>query len=370
MKKIIVYLILSIMTITFQNNKLLAAAMTESTAESALSRPALTAEQIKAIRLGLTAEENQTWENAKKVSAAGASIDPRDISLIRDKVNEILEQYSLLGACKKAKTEVYTREQRDVATETLCYYLRTFRSTLSRKIDLKYIEELIRNGADVNARDQRGSTPLILAQEHKKTELVRLLLQNGAKESIDAQDRHGQTALMEALYMPNIEIVKLLLENGADIDKLDQYGCNALMLAVCNPEIIELLIQKIDLQDLYNKINTVNLFGKTALIYAAEFNQIETARILLDTRKIIDQYDRKSKTALTYAALNNNEQMVKLLLEKGLDYNCATFLETIKTKDKAYKAYYEFRLEYYITGVDAIRVLPPGLSTLMKSFLV
>jgi len=92
MKKLIVYLMVSITAKGFQSNKLLAAAKIGS----ALSRPTLTAEQIEAIRIGLTTQEKQAWENAKKVSAAGANIDPRDISSIRDKVNDILCQHSLI----------------------------------------------------------------------------------------------------------------------------------------------------------------------------------------------------------------------------------------------------------------------------------
>jgi hypothetical protein len=48
--------------------------------------------------------------------------------------------------------------------------------------DPAMVEMLIRNGADVNATDQKGHTPLAVALERKNNEVVELLRKAGAKE--------------------------------------------------------------------------------------------------------------------------------------------------------------------------------------------
>jgi len=48
--------------------------------------------------------------------------------------------------------------------------------------DPAMVEMLIRNGADVNATDQKGHTPLAVALERKNNETVELLRKAGAKE--------------------------------------------------------------------------------------------------------------------------------------------------------------------------------------------
>lgn len=46
--------------------------------------------------------------------------------------------------------------------------------------DLVRLKALLSKGADVNARDQIGSTPLIVASFRGKTDVVKLLLEKGA----------------------------------------------------------------------------------------------------------------------------------------------------------------------------------------------
>ena len=61
-------------------------------------------------------------------------------------------------------------------------------------------------------------------------EAVRELVRSGA--DVDARDRHGQTALMLAAHRGHREIVELLVEAGADLDVAAKYNLTALMLAI------------------------------------------------------------------------------------------------------------------------------------------
>jgi|GEM_PF-1203050 len=105
---------------------------------------------------------------------------------------------------------------------------------------LKKAERLIRAGADLNARDDKGRTPLMHAASQSKqiigifpsTEYLGtcdLLIENGA--DVNATDNKGNTALMWAAYNKDTETCKLLLGKGAKIYAQNTYGSTATSMA-------------------------------------------------------------------------------------------------------------------------------------------
>jgi Ankyrin repeats (3 copies) len=75
----------------------------------------------------------------------------------------------------------------------------------ARKGKDKEIEELLAKGADLEAKDKDGRTPLMLAAQYGRTASVRLLLAKGAKA--DARDAHRWNAYMLALLAPSGGVV-------------------------------------------------------------------------------------------------------------------------------------------------------------------
>ena len=86
---------------------------------------------------------------------------------------------------------------------------------------------LIKNGADVNARDNNEKTALITVAGYGNMRAAELLIKNGA--DVNAKDYLGWTALMHAAKYCHIGAVELLLENGADVNANDNDGWTALM---------------------------------------------------------------------------------------------------------------------------------------------
>ena len=84
---------------------------------------------------------------------------------------------------------------------------------------------LLEAGAEVNARDNRGGTPLQRAagaQWPDNDSLVSLLVESGA--DIHATDDGGRTALHHAVRMDNPAIAARLIELGADVGARDDSG--------------------------------------------------------------------------------------------------------------------------------------------------
>ncbi|MBN2329926.1 MAG: ankyrin repeat domain-containing protein [Candidatus Omnitrophica bacterium] len=85
------------------------------------------------------------------------------------------------------------------------------------------LQKHIAAGTDLNQKEPAGGgTPLIAASALGQTEAARLLINNGAELEIKNND--GSTALMTAVFFCYPEIVKLLLENGAEVNTTNNAG--------------------------------------------------------------------------------------------------------------------------------------------------
>lgn len=88
------------------------------------------------------------------------------------------------------------------------------------------IRLLLAAGADANAVDFEGATPLMYAAEVGMPEVLRALLKAGADP--DVQDAEGRTALMYAADHCQTDSVRLLVHVGADVTPKDTSGHTAL----------------------------------------------------------------------------------------------------------------------------------------------
>ena len=90
-------------------------------------------------------------------------------------------------------------------------------------------EILIEGSAYVNARDVLGWTPLQWAVFNRETELVNLLLSNGADPN--SRNNEGWTPIHQAAHNGDAEIVNALIESGVDVNARNDDGTTALHLA-------------------------------------------------------------------------------------------------------------------------------------------
>ena len=163
-------------------------------------------------------------------------------------------------------------------------------------------------------------------------EIVKKMLQMGA--NVNAQDNTGFTPLHRAVQKyKNVEIAEILLEYGAFVDHQNNARkATPLMMAIqnrCGPDLVQILIKN----GANLEINDVN--GWTALIYAAYYpNCLPLAEVLVDSGAVIDvqtgsTYENLKKrtsiqagtTPLMLACAKNDEDLARLLLSNGANLN-------------------------------------------------
>lgn len=211
----------------------------------------------------------------------------------------------------------------------------------SAKGNIKQMKLLLTAGADVNVSDSKGNTALMAAIKSGNPEAVNILLDAGA--NIHAQDTAGATALHHAAKEGNKSVVAILLEKNIDSSKADNTGKTALGYAVDggHPNVVEQLValgSEADAADAAGNtllmhsagqgntnimsvllkagaaVNAVNQHGESALHMSVE--HAAATRLLLDAGAEINTVDNQGNTPLMLAVKQKSVAAVKLLLER------------------------------------------------------
>ncbi len=142
--------------------------------------------------------------------------------------------------------------------------------------DLALAKKLITEGADVNQKDSRGNSLLIVSAADGHAEMVELLLESGADiNAVDASMK--ATALHAAAYLGHPEVMQVLIERGIDIDAQGPYN------------------------------------GYTALHDAVWQNNVEGVRILCEGGADVNIRGNDSNTPLDLARQKGQKAIIKLL---------------------------------------------------------
>ncbi|MCV7201048.1 hypothetical protein B7435_17355 [Mycolicibacterium peregrinum] len=147
------------------------------------------------------------------------------------------------------------------------------------------VRELIGRGADPEARDQRGRTPLVAATKNGATNAARALIEAGA--DVNAKDDLQDSAYLYAGAEGLDDILELTLSHGADV-------------------------------------RSVNRYGGTALIPASEHGHVSTVRRLIAAGVDVNHVNKPQWTAMHEAIVYGDgsvkyQQVVRALLDAGAD---------------------------------------------------
>ena len=137
---------------------------------------------------------------------------------------------------------------------------------------------LLDAGADIDARDARGFTPLARAALLSRGEVLELLLRRGA--NLRARDEQGRSALQLATAVGDRVCVRILLDAGAAPGQCDERGWNALHYAAAHgrADLIPLLVHAQDHATLHARTAR----NATALHLAARHGEANALQCWLD----------------------------------------------------------------------------------------
>jgi uncharacterized protein len=140
------------------------------------------------------------------------------------------------------------------------------------------VELLLKQGANPNARDDRGEPALIFALHSDHPDIAQLLA-SWPGIDLEEENKQQQTALMVAAYQGRLDLVKRLLDNGAEVSHK----------------------------------------GWTALHYAASSGQLEVVKYLLESSAYLDAESPNGTTPIMMAARQKDRAICQLLADDGAD---------------------------------------------------
>ena len=176
----------------------------------------------------------------------------------------------------------------------------------------KTAEVLFQIGADANAKNKYGETPLHKAAQYNAYEMVEVLLNQEA--DVEAKNDDGETPLHKAAQYNAYEMVEVLLNQGADVEAKNNNGETPLHKAARHNayEMVEVLLNQG--ADAEAKADD----GMTPLHWAALNNTPETAELLLSKGADAEAKDKYGNTPLRLAERSNHEETVAVLRRYGV----------------------------------------------------
>jgi len=170
------------------------------------------------------------------------------------------------------------------------------------------VAKLISQGANVNARNESGETPLHRAANRSVAEL---LIVKGA--GVNATDEDFK---MTPIFNANLEVTELLAGKGADLNARSKGGVTPLGWTVYWDQLdkAKFLIAK------GASVNGAPGF-KTPLQIAANWGKRAFAELLIARGADVNAKDEDGWTALHWAAFEGGAEMAAFLIAKGADKN-------------------------------------------------
>ncbi len=202
--------------------------------------------------------------------------------------------------------DVSDEKQRELAELGFVYSQQSFLNAIENG-NQKAIQIFMSCGVNIESRDERDWTPLMISSFNGNEELATFLVRCGAK--VQTTDRNGYSPLHWAAFNGYLVVVKMLLDKEAQINARSNFGWTALMQASTrgHTAVVKELLQR------GAWVNEVTSDGWTALHKAAANGHTEIVLLLLEkgADKSIQYPD--GSTALMLAEKNTHRDIVRVL---------------------------------------------------------
>jgi ankyrin repeat protein len=174
------------------------------------------------------------------------------------------------------------------------------------------VDALVNMGCKLDMLDHDGRTVAYLPIKYNYARILQSLMSYTPEQVgvhlVDYQDRHGNIPLHYAIQFNNIDAFKLLGPTS-NPNIRDNEENNACHLAIQNPQMVEMLVDKgVDLSHPNNN-------QQTPLHLACFYNNNAVIKLFIKHHTHIDPHDSQHKTPLMYLVENGNIDMVRLMID-------------------------------------------------------
>ena len=264
------------------------------------------------------------WSAGLADAARQLGVSTRELDLIRKKYGLRLPK---LVARKKTKGKL--------RTAVICVVALSIIGILGKiyiyqdpKTDWQvFVEEIMGREPSPIETNDRGETDLHIAAAWNLPEVIIFLLNQGA--NVNAQDNDGKTPLHTAVMFSNApETAEILLKHDANPNIKDKFiGRTPLYIAALhnNHEMAEMLLKH------GANVNVKDNDSNTPLHRAVWSNALETAEVLLKHAVHPNAKNNDGKTPLHAVAIYNAHQIAGVLLKHGANVNAK-----VNVKNKLY----------------------------------
>jgi len=180
--------------------------------------------------------------------------------------------------------------------------------------NLKLIRSVLKQGANINIKDHRGRTSLMIATYNNDYETSKLLIVEGA--NVNILDNLLNNPFLYAGAEGYIDILRLTIDAGADASLLNRYGGTALIPASEHGyvDVVKLILTKTN-----TDVNLINHLGWTALLEAiilsnGNKNQQETIKLLIEYGADVNIKDFNNVSPYEHAKRRGFKEIEKILL--------------------------------------------------------
>ena len=167
-------------------------------------------------------------------------------------------------------------------------------------------------GADLNAKDDNGNTPLHICATYGRKEVAEFLLSH--KADVDWPNEFGYSPLYLGMNNGHLAIVEQLIAAGADVNRLDKDNRNMMFAAAAsgNTSVVDLARQ-------YGlSFVEKDKYGITPL-HVSALSSVSTTAHLIELGANLNDRDDEGRTPLHMATLSGDESLVRVLLDAGAD---------------------------------------------------